>query len=74
MRPDLSCLEKVASEFSPEGESITEVARRYKAGIPMNELLPLRQSRALAAEEVDTIGVHAHFARHTRKARKCGRR
>lgn len=66
VRPDLSCLEKVASDFSPEGESITEVARRYKAGIPMNELLPLGE-RALAAEEVDLIGVHAHFARHTRK-------
>ena len=56
----------MASDFSPEGESITEAARRYKAGIPMNELLPLGE-RALRAEEVELVGVHAHFARHTRR-------
>jgi diaminopimelate decarboxylase len=65
MRPDLSSLEQVASDFSVEGDSIAGVSRRYKAGIPMNELLPLGE-RALGAEEVDLIGVHAHFARHTR--------
>jgi diaminopimelate decarboxylase len=65
VRPDLSELDQVPSDFSPEGESITEVARRYKAGIPMNELLPLGE-RALQAAEVELVGVHAHFARHTR--------
>lgn len=65
VRPNLSDLEHVASDFSVEGDSITEVSRRYKAGIPMNELLPLGE-RALAADEVELVGVHAHFARHTR--------
>ncbi len=66
VRPDLSALDQVASDFSPDAESITEVARRYKAGIPMNELLPLGE-RALKSDEVDLVGVHAHVARHTRK-------
>jgi diaminopimelate decarboxylase len=65
VRPDLTALQQVISDFSTEGESITEVARRYKAGIPMNELLPLGQ-RALDANEVDLVGVHVHFGRHTR--------
>jgi diaminopimelate decarboxylase len=66
VRPSLPDLEQMASDFSPEGESISETARRYKAGIPMNELLPLG-GRALGAEEVELTGVHAHFARHTRR-------
>ncbi len=66
VRPSLSGLEHVPSDFSVEGDSITEVSRRYKAGIPMNELLPLGR-RALRAEEVELVGVHAHFARHTRR-------
>lgn len=65
VRPELGELDGVASDFSVEGESIPEVSRRYKAGIPWNELLPLG-ARALAAEEVELVGVHAHFARHTR--------
>ncbi len=65
VRPDLSDLDHVASDFSVEGASINEVARRYKAGIPMNELLPLGE-KALRADEVELVGVHAHFARHTR--------
>ena len=65
VRPDLSSLASVASDFSPEGESITEISRRYKAGIPMNEVLPLG-ARALACEEVELVGIHAHFARHSR--------
>lgn len=65
VRPDLTALKQVASDFSIEGESITEVARRYKAGIPMDELLPLGK-RALQADEVDLVGVHVHFGRHTR--------
>jgi diaminopimelate decarboxylase len=66
VRPSLSGLEQVPSDFSFEGDSITEVSRRYKAGIPMNELLPLGE-RALRSEEVELLGVHAHFARHTRR-------
>lgn len=65
VRPDLSALDQVASDFSVEGDSITEVARRYKAGIPMNELLPMGE-RALQSDHVELVGVHAHFARHTR--------
>lgn len=65
VRPDLSHLDHFASDFSIEGDSITEVARRYKAGIPMNELLPLGE-KALRSDEVELVGVHAHFARHTR--------
>ncbi|MGC9961253.1 MAG: hypothetical protein ABSE47_05040 [Acidimicrobiales bacterium] len=65
VRPDLSSLAGIASDFSPEGESITEISRRYKAGIPMNEVLPLGE-RALACEEVELVGIHAHFARHSR--------
>ncbi len=64
VRPDLSALGQTAFDFSVEGEPITEVARRYKAGIPMNEVLPLGE-RALLADEVELVGVHAHFARHT---------
>jgi diaminopimelate decarboxylase len=66
VRPSLSGLDQVASDFSIEGDSITEVSRRYKAGIPMNELLALGE-RALQTEEVELIGVHVHFARHTRR-------
>jgi diaminopimelate decarboxylase len=66
VRPDLSSLADIASDFSYEGESITEVARRYKAGIPMNEVLPLGE-RALSCDEVELVGVHVHFARHTRR-------
>jgi diaminopimelate decarboxylase len=66
IRPGLTSLDGVASDFSAEGESIAEVTRRYKAGIPMSDLLPLGR-RALAAGEVDLLGVHAHFARHTRR-------
>lgn len=66
IRPDLSALEEVASDFSLDAESITEVMRRYKAGIPTNELLPLGE-RALQADEVDLVGVHAHFARNSRR-------
>jgi diaminopimelate decarboxylase len=66
VRPSLGELAQVASDFSPEGESITEAARRYKAGIPLNELLPLGE-RALRASEVELVGVHVHFARHTRR-------
>jgi diaminopimelate decarboxylase len=65
VRPDLTALDQVASDFSVEGESITEVSRRYKAGIPMNELLPMGE-KALQCDEVELVGVHAHFARHTR--------
>lgn len=66
VRPDLTGLGQVPSDFSADGDSITEVGGQYKAGIPMNELLPLG-ARALAAGEVDLVGVHAHFARHTRR-------
>ncbi len=65
VRPDLSALDQVASDFSVEGDSITEVSRRYKAGIPMNDVLPLGE-RALQSDDVELVGVHAHFARHTR--------
>jgi diaminopimelate decarboxylase len=66
VRPGLASLNRVASDFSAEGDSIAAVTRRYKAGIPMSELLPLGR-RALAADEVDLLGVHVHFARHTRR-------
>ncbi|MGO8957418.1 MAG: diaminopimelate decarboxylase family protein [Streptosporangiaceae bacterium] len=64
VRPDLSALVQVASDFSADGDSITEVSRHYKAGIPMNELLPMGE-RALQSDDVELVGVHAHFARHT---------
>jgi diaminopimelate decarboxylase len=65
MRPELLALDAIASDFSVEGESIREVSRRYKAGIPWDELLPLGRT-ALGCEEIELVGVHAHFARHTR--------
>jgi diaminopimelate decarboxylase len=65
IRPDMLSLNGVASDFSVEGDSITEIARRYKAGIPMSDLVPLGR-RALASEEVDLLGVHVHFSRHSR--------
>jgi diaminopimelate decarboxylase len=65
VRPELSALAGVASDFSVDGESIPEVSRRYKAGIPWDELLGLGE-RALRAEEIELRGVHVHFARHTR--------
>ena len=37
VRPGLPELRHVASDFSESGVSIAEVARRYKAGIPLNE-------------------------------------
>jgi diaminopimelate decarboxylase len=64
VRPNLSSLEHVASDFSVEGASVAEATRRYKAGIPLDEVVRLGE-RALRAEEVDLLGVHAHFARHS---------
>jgi diaminopimelate decarboxylase len=65
LRPGLAELDGVSSDFSPDGESIPEIAHRYKAGMPFEELLPLGE-RLLRTEEVELVGVHAHFARHTR--------
>jgi len=65
LRPELAALDGIASDFSVEGESIPEVSHRYKAGIPFGELLPLGE-RLLHSEEVELVGVHAHFSRHTR--------
>jgi diaminopimelate decarboxylase len=66
LRPELAELEGVISDFSPDGESIPEISHRYKAGIPFSELLPLGE-RLLHSDEVELVGVHAHFARHTRR-------
>jgi diaminopimelate decarboxylase len=65
LRPELAELEGVVSDFSPDGESIPEVSHRYKAGMPFGELLPLGE-RLLHSDNVELVGVHAHFARHTR--------
>jgi diaminopimelate decarboxylase len=65
LRPGLSELDGIVSDFSPDGETIPEVSHRYKAGMPFGELLPLGP-RLLHSEEVELVGVHAHFARHTR--------
>ncbi|HTU30415.1 MAG TPA: hypothetical protein VMF07_13615 [Solirubrobacteraceae bacterium] len=65
LRPELTGLAGVVSDFSPEGESIPAVSHRYKAGMPFGELLPLGE-RLLHSDEVELVGVHAHFARHTR--------
>ena len=65
LRPQLSALDEVPSDFSPEGESIPEISHRYKAGMPFGELLALGD-RLLHSPEVELVGVHAHFARHTR--------
>lgn len=64
VRPDLSALGTMPSDFSPEGAAIVEVSRRYKAGIPLNEVLPMGE-RALRDSRVELTGVHAHLARHT---------
>lgn len=64
VRPDLSSLDHVASDFSPEGASVAEATRRYKAGMPLTEAVRVGE-QALRADEVDLLGVHAHFARHT---------
>jgi diaminopimelate decarboxylase len=66
IRPDLASLGRIASDFSAEGDSIAEIAHRYKPGIPLADLLPLGR-RALATGEADLLGVHAHFSRHTRR-------
>jgi len=65
VRPELSELDAVSSDFSPEGESIPAISHRYKAGIPFGELMALGD-RLLHSEEVRLVGVHAHFSRHTR--------
>jgi diaminopimelate decarboxylase len=65
LRPELTELEGFVSDFSPEGGSIPEISHRYKAGMPFGELLPLGD-RLLHSDEVELVGVHAHFARHTR--------
>ncbi len=65
LRPELTELEGVISDFSPDGETIPQVSHRYKAGMPFGELLPLGE-RLLHSDDVELVGVHAHFARHTR--------
>jgi diaminopimelate decarboxylase len=65
LRPGLGELEGVISDFSPDGESIPQISHRYKAGMPFGELLPLGE-RLLHSDDVELVGVHAHFARHTR--------
>jgi diaminopimelate decarboxylase len=66
VRPDLRGLGEMATDFSPDGVSIAEASRRYKAGIPFEELVPLGR-RALRADGVEFVGLHAHFSRHTRE-------
>jgi diaminopimelate decarboxylase len=65
LRPELAELAGVISDFSPDGETIPQVSHRYKAGMPFGELLPLGE-RLLHSDDVELVGVHAHFARHTR--------
>jgi len=64
VRPDLSALGALATDFSPEGTSIAEASRRYKAGMPLDDVVRTGE-RALRTDGVELTGIHAHFARHT---------
>jgi diaminopimelate decarboxylase len=64
LRPDLATLTDT-SELFAEAVSIAEAAQLYKPGIP-SEFLPDLAREAVAAPEIDLVGVTAHLPRHGR--------
>jgi diaminopimelate decarboxylase len=62
VRPDYDGLD-VLTDFAEDDVTIREAAAAYKPGIPTEELLRIGPA-ALAAEELDVVGVMAHLGRH----------
>jgi diaminopimelate decarboxylase len=63
IRPDFSALTQPTDWYEDE-TSIAEAARRYKAGIPTDDVLDVGR-RALRMPEIELTGLHAHIGRHT---------
>jgi diaminopimelate decarboxylase len=61
-RPDYAGLD-LPTDFVEEPVPMSEAARRYKAGIPTDELLETGR-RALAAPAIDLRGLMVHLPRH----------
>jgi diaminopimelate decarboxylase len=62
VRPDYDGLD-LLTEFAADDVTIREAAAAYKPGIPTEELLRIGPA-ALAADELDVVGVMAHLGRH----------
>ncbi|MGH2594561.1 MAG: diaminopimelate decarboxylase family protein [Actinomycetota bacterium] len=62
VRPDYDGLDML-TEFAEDDVTIREAAAAYKPGIPTEELLRIGPA-ALAADELDVVGVMAHLGRH----------
>ena len=63
IRPDLVGRDE-PSEMSPEGSSVRDSLQRYKAGIPMEDLLEIQPSE-IADPNLDVAGIMLHLGRHT---------
>jgi diaminopimelate decarboxylase len=62
VRPDYRAIE-VPSDFLEEEVKTSEVAGRYKAGLPLEDLLAMGR-RILERDDVSLSGLHVHFPRH----------
>jgi diaminopimelate decarboxylase len=62
VRPDYDGLD-LLTEFAEDDVTIRAAAAAYKPGIPTEELLRIGPP-ALAADELDVVGVMAHLGRH----------
>jgi diaminopimelate decarboxylase len=61
-RPDYRAIE-VPSDFLEEEVATSEVAGRYKAGLPLEDLIAMGR-RILERDDVTLSGLHVHFPRH----------
>ncbi len=61
-RPDYGAID-VPSDFLEEEMPTSEVAGRYKAGLPLEDLLAMGR-RILRRDDIVLSGLHVHFPRH----------
>lgn len=61
-RPDYAELD-MPSDFLEEEVPVSEVAGRYKAGLPLGDVLEMGRA-ILARDDVRLSGLHVHFPRH----------
>ncbi len=63
VRPDLVGRDE-PSEMSPDGASVRDSLQRYKAGIPVEDLLAIEPSE-IADPNLDVAGLMLHLGRHS---------
>lgn len=62
LRPDLAAITE-PTDLASEEIPVSEASRRYKAGVPIEDAIPLGR-KAIASEHVVLTGVHTHMPRH----------